>query len=252
MRLEQATSEAIPEVEISQFSSVAVDEFIFMHALEKATKLRMDECLTLLKLVDVVILNKIDVLRSEVGFSSNLNTLESEIHHINSLAKIVQSEYCSVDLDDVLHCRAYDTKFASRKMLSDLVNTKTLSLCHDLEIATVCVTETRSVCLNKVRRWLEQLLWEQQDVKILRAKGILNISASEFSHMLQAVQDVYEITPVYTWEEHDVRSNKIVFIGKNLNEENLARGLRLCSTEEQAAVRPAELSTSMLDYTEEA
>ncbi|MCO5552530.1 hypothetical protein L7F22_006042 [Adiantum nelumboides] len=48
---EQATSEAIPEVEISQFSSVVVDrdEFIFLHDLEKATKLRMDECLSLLK-----------------------------------------------------------------------------------------------------------------------------------------------------------------------------------------------------------
>ncbi|MCO5609497.1 hypothetical protein L7F22_063725 [Adiantum nelumboides] len=54
MPLEHATSEAIPEVEISQiFSSVVVDgdEFIFLTNLEKATKLRMDECLSLLKAV---------------------------------------------------------------------------------------------------------------------------------------------------------------------------------------------------------
>ncbi|MCO5602990.1 hypothetical protein L7F22_057132 [Adiantum nelumboides] len=40
----QASSEGIPEVEISQFSYVVVDgeEFIFLHDLEKATKLRMD------------------------------------------------------------------------------------------------------------------------------------------------------------------------------------------------------------------
>ncbi|MCO5574550.1 hypothetical protein L7F22_028338 [Adiantum nelumboides] len=51
MALEQATSKAILKVEISQFSTVVVDgeEYIFLHDLEKATKLRMDECLSLLK-----------------------------------------------------------------------------------------------------------------------------------------------------------------------------------------------------------
>ncbi|KAI5068512.1 hypothetical protein GOP47_0016857 [Adiantum capillus-veneris] len=199
---------------------------------------KVSEAFLQIAYADVVILNKIDQLCSVVdNFSSKLVMLESDIHQINSLAKIVRSEYCSVDLDDVLHCRAYETKFASRKMLSDLVNTKTLSLCHDLEVSTVCVTENRPVCLDEVKRWLEQLLWEQQDFKILRAKGVLNIGGSEFSHMLQAVQDVYEITPVYAWEEHDVRSNKIVFIGKNLNEENLAMAFRLCTCEEQPAVK---------------
>ncbi|MCO5601009.1 hypothetical protein L7F22_055125 [Adiantum nelumboides] len=51
MPRELATFEAIPEVEISQFSPVVVDgdKFIFLHDLEKATKLRIDECLSLLK-----------------------------------------------------------------------------------------------------------------------------------------------------------------------------------------------------------
>lgn len=182
---------------------------------------------------DVVILNKIDGLQSENDkLPSKLLMLENEIHQINSLAKIIRSEYCGVDLDDILQCGAYDTKFASRKMLLDLVNTKTNSFCHDLEVATVCVTQTGVVCLDQLKRWLEQLLWEQQEVKILRAKGVLNIRGSEFSHMLQAVQDVYEITPVYAWEEHDVRSNKIVFIGKNLDEVYLSKAFGLCLCKE--------------------
>ncbi|MCO5584337.1 hypothetical protein L7F22_038261 [Adiantum nelumboides] len=51
MPLELAASEAILEVEISQFSFVVVDgdEFIFLHNLEKEIKLRMDECLSVLK-----------------------------------------------------------------------------------------------------------------------------------------------------------------------------------------------------------
>ncbi|MCO5573793.1 hypothetical protein L7F22_027567 [Adiantum nelumboides] len=48
---EQAISKVILEVEISQFSSVVVEgkKFVFLHNIEKATKLQMDECLSLLK-----------------------------------------------------------------------------------------------------------------------------------------------------------------------------------------------------------
>ena len=44
------TDEAIPEVEVSQLSSVVVDggEFVFLHDLEKAFAMRMDECLSVL------------------------------------------------------------------------------------------------------------------------------------------------------------------------------------------------------------
>ena len=43
----------------------------------------------------------------------------------------------------------------------------------------------------QVKEWLEQLLWEQQGVEILRAKGVLNIHGSDQSHMLQVKNMVY-------------------------------------------------------------
>ncbi|MCO5615157.1 hypothetical protein L7F22_069446 [Adiantum nelumboides] len=48
----EAVADAIPEVEISRFASIVIDdeEFVFLHDIEKACSLRMDECLSLLKL----------------------------------------------------------------------------------------------------------------------------------------------------------------------------------------------------------
>ncbi|MCO5610053.1 hypothetical protein L7F22_064288 [Adiantum nelumboides] len=47
----EAVADAILEVEISRFASIVIDdeEFVFLHDIEKACSLRMDECLSLLK-----------------------------------------------------------------------------------------------------------------------------------------------------------------------------------------------------------
>lgn len=52
---------------------------------------------------DVVILNKVDLVSANL-----LEELEKEIHHINSLANIIHSTRCQVDLSKILNCQAYD------------------------------------------------------------------------------------------------------------------------------------------------
>lgn len=209
-----------------------VDAKNFKYQLHEQKELgQISEAFLQIAYADVVIVNKIDSVQTKDGSytSSELEDLETEIHQINSLAKIVRSEHCNVNLNDILDCRAYDTKqSASKSVLLDLHSSNSISDYHDLEVATVCITEAGSACLDKVNEWLEQLLWEQQGVKILRAKGVLNICGSELSHMLQAVRDVYEIVPVQAWGANEMRINKIVFIGKNLNKESLAESFRAC------------------------
>lgn len=54
-----------------------------------------------------MILNKIDqVLPDDSG--NLLVEMEKEIHDINSLASIVRSTRCQVDLSKILNCQAYD------------------------------------------------------------------------------------------------------------------------------------------------
>lgn len=56
---------------------------------------------------DIVILNKVDLVSAEG--SGALEELEEEIHNINTLAEIIHSVRCQVDLSKILNRQAYDT-----------------------------------------------------------------------------------------------------------------------------------------------
>lgn len=191
---------------------------------------QMSEAFLQIAFADVVIINKIDVVegKHEGTMLSTLADLECEIHQINSLAKIVRAVRCNVNLNDIIYRKAYDSKHSANKTnLLALSTSNKRSISHELKVAAVCISEIGSIILDKVNEWLEQLLWEQ-GVEIFRAKGVLNVHGSEYSHMLQAVREVYEIIPVQPWGPNEMRTNKIVFIGKNLNMEALAESFKTC------------------------
>jgi G3E family GTPase len=82
------------------------------------------------------------------------------------------------------------------------------------------------------QNWLEDLLWERRNdeggADILRAKGLIYTAGSDKRRVLQAVREVYEITDGPVEENSDEVMNKLVFIGRNLDEDALAVGLKSC------------------------
>lgn len=66
---------------------------------------------------DVVILNKVDLISQEHP-EGTLESLEKEIHKINSLANIIHSVRCQVDLSKILDCYAYDATVSYIWLLS--------------------------------------------------------------------------------------------------------------------------------------
>lgn len=55
-----------------------------------------------------MILNKVDLVSAE-GPEGALEDLEKEIHGINSIAELVRTVRCQVDLSKILDRRAYDS-----------------------------------------------------------------------------------------------------------------------------------------------
>ncbi|KAL5987364.1 hypothetical protein ACLOJK_038529 [Asimina triloba] len=99
---------------------------------------------------DLVILNKIDLVSlegSESMKSSFIEDLEKEIRNVNSLAKIIHSVRCQVDLCEIFDRGAYDAK--------------------------------EQVDLDKIRLWLEDILWERKyNMDVYRCK-VCNASGSK-------------------------------------------------------------------------
>lgn len=57
-------------------------------------------------------MNKVDLISQEES-----DELEKEIHSINSLANVIRSVRCQVDLSNILDCQAYDSTVKSHKLL---------------------------------------------------------------------------------------------------------------------------------------
>ncbi|XP_059447278.1 uncharacterized protein LOC132178762 isoform X1 [Corylus avellana] len=180
---------------------------------------------------DVVILNKVDLVSAE-GCEGVLEELVKEIHNINSLASIIRSVRCQVDLPKLLNCRAYDATHATHleALLEESRSLSTGDL-HDSGVRTLCISEPRQVDLDKVRLWLEEILWDKKyGMEVYRCKGVLSIQNSDQLHTLQAVREIYEIVPSRKWKGEESQMNKIVFIGHNLNEDVLTDSFSNCTT----------------------
>ncbi|XP_024934375.3 uncharacterized protein LOC107428882 isoform X4 [Ziziphus jujuba] len=180
---------------------------------------------------DVVILNKVDLVSPE-GSGGDLEELEKDIHSINALANIIRTTHCQVDLSKILDCRAYDATHITRleALLEESHSLSTQKL-HDSGVRTLCICETRQVDVDKVRSWLEEILWDKKyGMDVYRCKGVLNVNNSNQLHTLQAVREIYEIVPARDWKKEEKPMNRIVFIGHNLNENILTSSLRACAT----------------------
>lgn len=174
---------------------------------------------------DVIIVNKIDLVSS--SDSDFLENLEKEIKAINSLATIIRSDHCQVDLGAVLDKNAYNAANTEHvahfeKLLEDSISSSVNEGYHDNNVRTFCLCKEQEVDINMVRLWLENILWEKQGaMDVYRCKGVLNVVNSDKLHTLQAVREIYEIVPAREWNKDENRTNKIVFIGHNLDEKIL-------------------------------
>ncbi|GMH01785.1 hypothetical protein Nepgr_003624 [Nepenthes gracilis] len=136
---------------------------------------------------DVIILNKVDLVSPEYPEGS-VEDLEKEIHKINSLADIICSIRCQVDLSRILNCQAYDSAHMTH-LEALLEENKSLSTgdLHDSSVRTLCICEQNAVYLDKVYEWLEEILWDKKHgMDVYRCKGILSVVDSDELHTLQA------------------------------------------------------------------
>ncbi|KAL2494188.1 Cobalamin biosynthesis CobW-like protein [Forsythia ovata] len=139
-------------------------------------------------ITDVVILNKVDLVSSDDSGAS-IEDLEKEIHNINSLTSIIRSVHCQVDLSNILNCRAYNATHATHleALLEENKKLSTRDL-HDSSVRTLCICEQKKVDLDKVRTWIEEILWDKKyGMDVYRCKGILSVVNSDQLHTLQLV-----------------------------------------------------------------
>ncbi|MGC4027336.1 MAG: GTP-binding protein [Steroidobacteraceae bacterium] len=97
---------------------------------------------------------------------------------------------------------------------------------HDAEISSIGFSEPRPLDARKVNDWLSYLL-QSHGEDILRMKGVLNIKGDDRRYIFHGVHMMFDGRPDRPWGDA-ARGSQLVFIGRNLNRDELMAGFAAC------------------------
>jgi len=97
---------------------------------------------------------------------------------------------------------------------------------HDQDVTSISLSSGGTLDTERFRAWLDKLLHEHGD-DIYRAKGILD-DGSPNRFVVHAVHELVDALSDREWRSDETRRNQLVFIGRNLDETALQRGIHAC------------------------
>ena len=98
---------------------------------------------------------------------------------------------------------------------------------HDDTVTSVGIVDKRPVDPVKFNAWMGKLLREQ-GTDIYRMKGIVNVAGSPDRFVFQGVHMLFDGKADRVWKNSDEQRTQLIFIGKNLNREQLNSGFLAC------------------------
>ena len=97
---------------------------------------------------------------------------------------------------------------------------------HDQTITSVGITEPGDLDMDKMNAWLSMLL-KEKGVDIYRMKGVLSIEGEAKRFVFLGIHMLFDGKPMTPWGDEE-RSNKMIFIGKNLDRDELTASFKAC------------------------
>ena len=168
---------------------------------------------------DVVLLNKTDL-----STPADLDRLEKQVRDLNILAKIYRTENAEIPLDQILDVGAFDL---SRRLEVSPGLLTADEHHHHSDISSVSFRQPGALDGKKFNAWLGKLLMTR-GTDIFRMKGIVEIQGEARRVVFQGVHMMFDGRPDRPWNDGEDRSAILVFIGRNLPEEELRAGLKSC------------------------
>ena len=207
------------QLRLDAIVTVVDAKHLALHLFEEKEEGIENEALEQLAFADRVLVNKIDLVSED-----ELLLVEKQIRSINAGASIVRTQMSKVDLDWVLNAHAFEL---SRVLEVDPQFLEESEHMHDQSITSVGVEADGAVDLEKINDWLGWLLREK-GTDIFRMKGIINVANSDNRFVFQGVHMLFDGQPDRAWKSDEIRCNKMIFIGRNLDREELNSRFRAC------------------------
>jgi len=201
---------------------------------------------------DVIILNKTDLVGPD-----ELSEVEARIRAINPYAKLHKTVNCAVPLDAVLGRNAFDLQ-RILEIEPEFLNgandhddhhdhdhdhahdhhghhddehdhhaSHGLKHYHDEDMQSVALSIEGDIDPQKFMPWLQDYV-QREGASILRAKGILAFKDEPKRFVFQGVHMLLDGDLQRDWKPGEKRVSRLVFIGRNLKEDEITRGFMSC------------------------
>jgi len=191
---------------------------------------------------DVVVLNKTDLVTPE-----ELRDVEATVRAINPSAKIHRTQRSGVALTEVLNRGAFDLKRALDNDPHFLDGDyghehgehdhnhdhdghdhehAHPSAIHDVTVQSVSL-RGGEMDPKKFFPWIEKIT-QMEGPNILRLKGIIALKDDPDRYVIQGVHMLIEGDHQRTWKDGEKHESRLVFIGRELDNEKLKRTFEAC------------------------
>ena len=139
---------------------------------------------------DLIILNKTDLV-DETGLAA----VRDKILSLNNQVRIIESQKCNVELDEVLDRKAFDL---SRLLAIEpgLMEEDPEDHEHDETISSVSLNCEAPLDAKKFSAWMRELIREN-GTAIFRSKGILCLDDSDRRYVFQGVHMVMDLSLIH-------------------------------------------------------
>lgn len=168
---------------------------------------------------DRVLISKTDLVDKQA-----VAALRQRLARINPRAKISESHHGVAAIDDLIDIRGFNLNAIldiEPEFLLDVDHA------HDDDVKSFVFREDRPLDIVKIEDFLGSIV-QVYGTKMMRYKGILNILGEDKRIVFQGVHMLMGADLGAKWKADETRSSKMVFIGRDLPQADIEKGLRQC------------------------
>ena len=186
-----------------------------------------NEAVEQIAFADRILLNKVDL-----ATDSEIKEVVKRIKGINALAPIYQTENSIIDPSELIGIGSFDLE-KTLEMDPEFLDTDAEHE-HDQNVTSISSKFKGELNVNKLERWIGELMQTKAE-DLFRYKGVLAVKGMDQKFVFQGVHMLFGgdfSNEIGLWKDGDDRECRFVFIGRDLDHEELEAGLLECKAEE--------------------
>ena len=217
----------VSKYKLAGIITVADAKHITQHLDEEKPEGVENESVEQIAFADRIMLNKIDLVSEE-----ELDEVESKIKSINRFAPMYHTENSIIDPANLINIGSFDLE-KTLEMDPEFLDTESEHE-HDDRVTSTSSKFEGALNVNKLERWIGEIM-QSKGEDLFRYKGVLAVKGMDQKFVFQGVHMLFgggfssEVAP---WKEGETRECRFVFIGRDLDHEELQKGLMDCKAEE--------------------